>query len=384
MELIQATYAEINLDNLIFNFEQIKEDNKDKKICCVVKANAYGHGHTMVTRELEANGADYFATSSLQEALALRFNGIKKPILILTALLPGTDHLAIENDIETTVYTYDQARLLDLEAAKLDKIHNIHIKVDTGMNRIGFETDRWALEDIEKISKLKNIHLKGIFTHFAQADAKSEYNLWQKDNFYKFIADLEARGIGFDLIHMDNSAASMIQHNKGDMIRFGIGLYGLYPSEFVDIKSDIKLKPVMSLYTHVTHVKLVNKGESISYSRTFIAAEDMKVATLGIGYGDGLPRILSNRAFVVIAGKKCRIVGNICMDQLMVDVSSLDVRPGDIAEIFGESQSVNSLAVLANTISYEILTSVAYRVPRIYTRSGKRVYESWPMMREVK
>lgn len=384
MELIQATYAEINLDNLIFNFDQIKEDNKDKKICCVVKANAYGHGHTMITRELESKGADYFATSSLQEALALRANGIRKPILILTAVLSGTDHLAIENNIETTAYTYDQARLLDQEARKQNKVHSIHIKVDTGMNRIGFETDGQALEDIEKISKLKNIHLKGIFTHFAQADAKSEYNLWQKDNFYKFISDLEARGIGFDLIHMDNSAASMIQHNKGDMIRFGIGLYGLYPSEFVDIKSDIKLKPVMSLYTHVTHVKSVKKGESISYSRTFIAPEDMKVATLGIGYGDGLPRILSNRAFVVIAGKKCRIVGNICMDQLMVDVSSLDVRPGDIAEIFGESQSVNSLAVLANTISYEILTSVAYRVPRIYTRSGKRVYESWPMMRGVK
>lgn len=380
MAKLEASFAEVNLDNLIYNYRQIKSKHSDKKICGVVKANAYGHGYQAIGKCLADEGIDYFAVSSLQEAILLRKSDIKKPILLLSAPERGAVDQAIKYNIETTVFNLCQAQALSQEAKKQGRNHKIHIKIDTGMNRIGFKANKKSLEDIEKISGLDNLHIGGIFTHFACADTDSEFTKIQDDEFEDFILLLKGKGIGTGLVHKDNSAAALGYDHGADMIRFGIGLYGLYPSQYIRDLSPIDLRPLMSLKSTVSNVKYVKKGESISYGSTYVAEKDIKIATIGCGYADGIPRILSNRANVFIKSKSCPIVGNICMDQMMVEVSGLDVCLGDEAEIFGENISISEQAEKADTISYEILCNIGMRVPRIYMKDGEIIGEKWYMI----
>lgn len=385
MEIIQSTFAEINLDNLLFNFSHMKADkHKDKKICCVIKANAYGHGYEMIAKTLEEGGVDYFATSSLQEALLLKESVEKTPVMVLTGLIEGSEELAVAKGIETTVFNLDQARRLNEAGKKLGRVQKVHIKLDTGMNRIGFKPTEENLDIIWQISQMPNLDLHGIFTHFASADMESDYTKTQAQCFYGFLDKLEARGISFPLIHMDNDAGAMMYNHKAHMIRLGIGLYGVYPSAYVKDQSGVRLKPLMSLKSRISNVKTIEKGQAVSYACTYKAKERVRLATIGAGYADGVPRLLSNKGYLLIEGEKCPIVGNVCMDQLMVDIKNLDLKVGDVVEIFGEVLSVDEIAQTCMTISYEILSNIGVRVPRIYIRNGEIIGERWYLKDGVK
>lgn len=377
MDLIQGTYAKIDLDKLGHNYKILKENAKDRLICSVIKAGAYGHGQVAVARDLEEMGTDYFAVSSLQEALVLRNNGITRPILILSGPLEGQAGTIVKKDLDTTVFNLDQARALDKAAKALGKKARIHIKIDSGMGRIGFLPGQEALEDIQEISNMNGLNLIGIFTHFATADEEGDYASVQRESFYTFVDKLKGMGISFDLIHSDNTAASMIMDNPSQMERLGIGLYGLYPSAYVKEESDLDLKPVMSLYSVLTNIKRIEKGDSVSYGRTFVAPKDMDIGTVAIGYGDGLSRLLSNKGKLYINDRPAPIVGNVCMDQVMVDLTGIKCKIGDWVEVLGPHQDAQDLAEITGTIAYEVLTSVSPRVPRIYVKNGQEVDELW-------
>ncbi len=384
MELIQSSYAEINLDNLIFNYRQIYlNKHKGKKICCVIKANAYGHGYEMIAQTLEDEGVDYFATSSLQEAILLKKVIKDTPVMTLTAPLEGAEDIAVREEIETTVFTYEQALRINNSAKKQNKIHKVHIKLDTGMNRIGFKCTDEALGDIIKISSLENLSLKGVFTHFASADMKSDYTKEQTERFVDFLDKLEDNGVIFDIVHMDNDAGAIMYNHKADMIRLGIGLYGVYPSKYVQDETEVKLKSLMSLKAYVTNIKYVEKGQSVSYGCTFTADKKTKVATIGAGYADGVPRLLSNQGFIIVDGVKCPIIGNVCMDQFMVDIKNIDLKVGNVVEIFGEGISVDDVASMCKTIAYEVLCNVGPRVPRLYKKGNEIIEEKWCFRTEV-
>lgn len=384
MELIQSSYAEINLDNLIFNYREINlNKHRDKKICCVIKANAYGHGYEVIARTLEEEGVDYFATSSLQEAILLKKAIRNTPVMTLTAPLEGAEDIAVREEVETTVFTYDQALRINDSAKKNNKVHDIHIKLDTGMNRIGFKCTDESLDDIIKISTLENINIKGVFTHFASADMESDYTKKQTERFIAFLDKMEEMGISFEIVHMDNDAGAIMYNHKADMIRLGIGLYGVYPSRYVQDEADLKLRPLMSLKAYVTNIKYIEKGQSVSYGCTFTADKKTKVATIGAGYADGVPRLLSNKGFILVDGVKCPIIGNVCMDQIMVDIKDLDLKVGNVVEVFGEGISVDDVADMCSTISYEILCNIGPRVPRLYKKGNKIIEEKWCFRTEV-
>lgn len=376
--ITKPTWAEINLDNLIYNYKVLKQLCHNTDISCVVKANAYGHGAIEVSKALEDEGAHYFSVSSLQEGLELRHAGIKSPIMIMTAIPGGVESAAIENEIETTVYSYEQAVRLNEVCKKLNKNYNIHIKLDTGMRRIGFRIDDESIAEIKKIHSLEHLKLKGVFTHFAAADeANNNYTPIQFKAFMDMVEKLENEGVVFDIKHVDNDAALLMYDYREDMVRLGIGLYGIFPSSFVKAKVEHSLKPVMSLKSVITHVKTVSRGETIGYGQTYTAEDEMSVATIGIGYADGLPRLMSNKGFIMVNGHMCPVVGRVCMDQLMVDVTGIDVEPEDIAVIFGDPNNnepdVGKIADICDTISYEVLSGISRRVPRIYFEGGKAV-----------
>lgn len=376
MKLTNPTWAEINLDNLEHNFREMERLCENSSICAVVKANAYGHGSVEVSKFLQELGVNYFAVSSLDEGMELRKAGLTGHIMMLTALIPGTEEIAIENSIESTVYSLDQAIRLEQIAKKLNKTYNIHIKLDTGMRRIGFACEEASIEAIKEISRLKNLKLKGIFTHFASAD--EAHNIYTRDQYKLFMDMVEALhdyGIIFDIKHVDNDAALLMYNYREDMVRLGIGLYGLYPSSYVNAQSQAELRPVMTLKSKITHIKTVDKGKSIGYGQTYTALSERKIATVAIGYADGYPRLLSNKGKVEIRGVLCPIVGRICMDQLMVDVTEVEgIELYDQVILFGDKDNkinVNTLSQECDTISYEILSSVNRRVPRVYIRGGK-------------
>ncbi len=376
--ITKPTWAEINLDNLIYNYRVLKELCFNTDISCVVKANAYGHGAIQVSKTLEREGAHYFSVSSLQEGLELRHAGIKSPIMIMTALPTGVEAAAIKNGIEATVYSYDQALRLNEICNELNMVYNIHIKLDTGMRRIGFRIDDRAVEEIKKIHSLEFLKLKGVFTHFAAADeANNNYTPIQFKAFMDMVEKLENEGVVFDIKHVDNDAALLMYDYREDMVRLGIGLYGIFPSSFVKAKVEHNLKPVMTLKSVVTHVKTVSRGETIGYGQTFTAEDEMKVATIGIGYADGLPRLMSNKGSIMINGHMCPVVGRVCMDQVMVDVTGIKVKPEDEAIIFGDPNNnepdIGKIADICDTISYEVLSGINRRVPRVYINGGRTV-----------
>lgn len=376
MESIRPVWAEVNLDNIRNNMREIKKLTGDKKIIAIVKADAYGHGAVDVAPILIQEGASKLAVAVITEALELRQVGIKEEIMILGYTpLTFSDKLINEN-IEQTVFSLDYARGLSREALKLNTKAKIHIAIDTGMGRIGF-LPKEDFEDILKVCKLPGLDVVGIFTHFATADETDKSYTEEQFEKFRFVCDkLKDEGIHIPLKHSSNSAAIMdLKETYLDGVRPGIILYGYYPSDEV-IKESLKLKPALTLKTNIVHLKTLKKDMYISYGRDFKTKEDTIIATLPIGYADGYTRLLNGKAKVIINGKLAPVVGRICMDQCMVDVTDIkDVKLGDEVILIGEKDGVkfnaDDMAQLIGTINYEIICMLKNRVPRIYLEHGE-------------
>ncbi|MCG0276448.1 MAG: alanine racemase [Thermosediminibacteraceae bacterium] len=374
----RPTRAEINLDNLEHNLKEIRRiTSSEAALCAVVKADAYGHGAKEVAMTALSNGAKYLAVALLEEAILLREAGIEAPILILGFTPEEQFDKILEYGITQTVYSVKSAEVLSREAQKQGKKAKVHIKLDTGMSRIGFQAEPSCLPDIEKIFSLPGIEVEGIFTHFAKADERDK--TFTQEQFKKFdmiVKALESRGFKIPVKHVSNSAAIIdLPEMHLDMVRPGIILYGIYPSDEVK-KERILLKPVMSFKTRVSHVKNVPAGTPISYGGTFVTKRPSVIATLPVGYADGYSRLLSSKAEVVIRGRRAPLVGRVCMDQCMVDVTDVPgVMPGDEVELFGTGESggvtADEVAKIMGTIPYEVVCGISKRVPRVYIKNGK-------------
>ena len=374
----RPTWVEINLDNLAHNIKEVRKYvEEDRLITAVVKANAYGHGSVEVANIFLENGADRLAVAMLTEAIELRNANISGPILVLGYTPSNQYEKLIEHDVIQTIYNYDDARILSNRAVKLNKTATIHLKIDSGMGRIGFLPTEEAVEDIMNISKLPNIFIEGIYSHFATADEiDKSYANNQFKRYMNLIQDLEDKGISIPIKHISNSAGiiDLPEYNL-NMVRAGIMIYGLYPSKEVD-REKIKLRPAMTLKTKISNLKIISKGTGIGYGQIFVAEKESKIGTLPIGYADGYTRLLTGKAQVFINGKRANIVGKICMDQCMVDITDIEgVELGDEVIVFGyenpEYPSVEELAEKIGTINYEIICMVGRRVPRTYISDGK-------------
>lgn len=377
----ERTWAEIDLDALAYNMRGIRRITKpDAKIMAVVKADAYGHGVTECAETLLENGADRFAVATLDEALELRRVFSDVPIMILGSSMPGEADALITNDITANVYTEEFARELSDTAQRLGRTAKVHIKLDTGMSRIGFvvtDGDNSGIIDaIERIYAMPGLEVEGIFSHFSTSDeADGSYTRLQFRRFMSVCDALEGRGIRIPIKHICNSAGIMMYPEYHlDMVRPGIILYGMYPSDEVD-KSRLELKYVMSLRSRVTYVKSIEPGRGISYGKKYIAGGEETVATVPIGYADGYSRMLSGKAEIAVGGKRFHVAGRICMDQCMIIVTpGNNIKRGDEALIFGEGAvTVDDVAAWLGTINYEITCMLSRRIPRVYKRSGKTV-----------
>ena len=373
------TWCDISLDNLKYNIEQVKKKVSPKTMLCgIVKANAYGHGASEIARTLLDNGFNYLAVAFIDEAKDLRNSGITDaPILILGNTPKDTVAEVIEYNITAAVYNTETAEAISAEAVRRNKTAKIHIKIDTGMSRIGFLPTDESIDKIAAIKKLPNLEIEGIFTHFANSDSSDEsMTLMQFARFTDVIEELEKRGIEIPIKHCCNSAAIIkFPHMHLDMVRAGIILYGMYPS---DIDYDISLKPLMQLKTTVINVKQLNPGETISYGATYTVSEPTKVATIAVGYADGYPRLLSNKARVLVNGQFANILGRICMDQCMIDVTNVhNINIGDEVILFGTDKNavlpVEELAAIIGTINYELPCVINNRVPRCYIKDNRLV-----------
>lgn len=385
---LKRTWADINMDAIDHNFRAIRNALKPGvKMCCVVKADAYGHGAPMVAREYQRLGADWFAVSNLEEAIQLRRCAITRPILILGYTPPQNAEELSELNISQTVLSLDYARQLSRYAQEANVTVNIHLKVDTGMSRIGFlyqnpERDESSLDEMETAARLPGLAPEGIFTHFAvsdDGDPGENFTLAQYDCFRKAVEAMEARGLHFAVRHCANSGAVLdYPELQLDMVRPGIILYGMEPSE--SIRHPLDLQPAMELKTVISQKKEIPAGATVSYGRTFTASQGTVVATVPIGYADGYPRHFSGKAQMLVRGKRAPIIGRVCMDQLMLDVTDIPgVEEGDVVTVFGRDGDaflpVDELAALNDTIHYEMVCLVGKRVPRIYWKHGKQIGE---------
>ncbi len=374
----ERVLALIDLDALEYNIKSIRKKTPEGTgIIGVIKADAYGHGSVEVAQVLLENGADWFAVAVVDEGLNLRKHGINAPILLLgyTPELRFED--VINNGFIQTMYSYEMAEKLSKTAVRLGKTAVVHIKIDTGMGRIGYRVNDEAADEIVRISKLPGIEVNGMFTHFAASDeADKAYTNMQFERFMKMDKMLKDRGLNIPVRHAANSAAIMdIDSMMLNMVRPGIILYGAYPSDEV-VKENLDLRPVMSIKTHVSFVKEVEKGDCISYGRTYTAPDKRKIATIPVGYADGFIRAYAKEGKVLIKGKFAPIVGRICMDQFMVDVTDIDdVKINDEVVLMGtqgeNSITADDIAKALNTINYEVFCTLSKRVPRQYIRNGK-------------
>ena len=383
MEKYSRIKALISLDAIRYNFEQMKKNIKEgTKIVAVIKADAYGHGAVPIARMLES--FDYvwgFATATAQEALQLRRAGITRPVLILGLVFEEYYTELAENEVRMAVCDYETAWKFNEASEKAGKKGLIHLAVDTGMTRIGFKDNEKSLEDIHKIASLPNVVIEGLFTHFARAD---EYDrtpaMVQLKRYLDFAQLLEKEGIHIPLHHCSNSAGIIrVPEANLNLVRAGITIYGIYPSEEVE-KDIVKLQPVMSLKSHVSYVKDVEPGVQVSYGGTYTTERVTRIATIPVGYADGYPRMLTNKGWVLIHGKKAPICGRVCMDQFMVDVTELpQVKAGDEVTLLGEDGdefiSADILGDLSGRFSYELVCDINKRVPRIYIKDGKECGE---------
>lgn len=376
---LRPVWAEVNLDNLAHNMQNIKKITKSKEIMAVVKADAYGHGAIDIVPVLLRNGAKSLAVAVLSEAIELRKSGIKCPILILGFTPPSFIDEILRYNIEQTVYSYEFAQELSKVAREKNEIAKIHIALDTGMGRIGYLKEEESLEEILKISKLPNIKVEGVFSHFSSADEEDKtYTKVQIDRFDWFCRELIKKGVSIGKRHISNSAAIIeLSDCDLDAVRPGIILYGYYPSN--EVKKDrISLKPVMSLKTNVVNIKKVKAGEYIGYGRAFKTEKETVIATLPVGYADGYSRLLTGKAKVLVRGEYAPVVGKICMDQCMIDITHIkDIKVGEEVILIGEDGNnkitAEEIGDLIGTISYEILCVLGKRVPRVYIKEGKVV-----------
>lgn len=371
--------ARIDLDAIEYNIEKMKENlPEDTKLIVVAKADCYGHGALQTTSLLSLKEYVWgFAVATLDEAIVLRRGGITKPILVLGCIFPEQWVDALENNIRITVYTEELTKVLSDLAVKMGRKAYVHVKLDTGMGRIGFTPGKEGADKIEEISKLPNIVMEGLYTHFSKADeGDKSYTMKQMEAYTWMKKELTGRGITFSYYHCCNSAGIIDLKGAGqNLSRAGISTYGMYPSEEVH-KENVDLKPALELISHVAFVKWVDEGEMISYGGTYVTKRRTKIATIPVGYGDGYPRSLSNKGYMLIHGKKAPIIGRVCMDQCMVDVTEIeDVKFGDEVVLVGrdgdEYLSVETLSRLSDRFNYEFVCLMGKRIPREYIRRGE-------------
>ena len=371
--------AEIDLDAIAYNMEQMRNRiGGDAKLIAVVKTDGYGHGAVPIAQMFEEFSYVWgYAVACLEEAADLREHGIKKPVLVLGCVFPDQYEDMLNYDIRPAVYTEEMADAISGTAVRLGKTAHFHIKIDTGMGRIGFPVSEESADIIERISRLPNVRLEGMFTHFAKADETDKtYTMMQHERFMWMKEQIEERGVSIRYFDCDNSAGIIdLPDMRHDLARAGISTYGMYPSDEVK-KEAVDLKPALRLTSHVTYVKDVEPGTAISYGGTFVAEKRMRVATIPVGYGDGYPRSLSNKGSVLIHGRRARILGRVCMDQFMVDVTEIpETKFMDQAVLVGEDGddriTVEELSELSGRFNYEFVCCLGKRIPHVYVRDGR-------------
>lgn len=372
--------ARIDLDAIEYNLEMMRRRvPSDTKMIGVIKMDGYGHGAAQIARSVMEE-KDYvwgYAAATPDEAALLRKKGIQKPILVLGCAFPEQRDEMIRKDIRMTCYTWEMAQDISERAQRLEKNAVIHIKLDTGMSRLGFLISEESADTIARITELPGIEAEGIFTHFSKADETDK--TFTKNQIEKYLwmkTQLESRGIRFPFWHCSNSAGIIDMPEAAmDLVRAGISMYGMYPSGEVK-KELVPLKPAMELISHVAHVKWVEPGTYVSYGGTYVTDRRTRIVTVPVGYGDGYPRSLSNKGYVLIHGKKAPILGRVCMDQFMVDATDIeDVQFGDRITLAGEEDgvcvSIDELADLSGRFNYEFVCNIGKRVPREYVRNGR-------------
>ena len=376
--MYQRTYAKIDLDAIEYNIDSVlKKINGKAKLLAVIKADAYGHGAVEIGKLLEKR-CDFFGVACVEEAVELINAGIKKPVLILGYVFEEQYDVVVKNDIRIPIFSYESAKALSDEAVKQGKEIPFHFCIDTGMSRIGFQVNEESADICKKITRLPNIKAEGLFSHFATADEKDLTKAKRQRELYeKFVSLLSDRGIEIPIKHLNNSAGIMVFDRLFDMVRSGIITYGLYPSEEVD-KTLLDIKPAMEWKARITHVKTLSAGREISYGGTFKTEKDTVVATVPVGYADGYPRCLSNLGKVIVNGKYASIIGRVCMDQFMIDVTDIpDVRVGDTVTLVGRDGNavltMEEVSLLAHSFNYELPCRVSRRVPRVYIKNGKEI-----------
>lgn len=381
MQKYSRVCAVISLDAVEENFRNMRANTNPKaKMIAVVKADGYGHGAVPVAKLVE--DYDYiwgFAVATAEEAQILRKNEIQKPILILGYTFEEHFEMLVRLNIRPVVFKWDTAKALSEEAGRQGKTVTVHLGLDTGMSRIGFTDTKESIEVILEIAKLPNLKIEGLFTHFARSDEADKTSAWgQLARYQDFLEKLSAAGIRIPLKHCSNSAGIIdLPEANMDAVRPGISIYGIYPSSEVK-KEKVPLKPVMQLKSHIVYIKELEAGIPVSYGGTFVTEKKTKVATIPVGYGDGYPRSLSGKGWVLIHGKKAPILGRVCMDQFMVDISDIDeARELDEVTLFGESEGailpVEELSSICGRFPYEFVCDIGKRIPRIYVHKGEIV-----------
>lgn len=358
-------WVEINLDYIAHNVSEFRKNiSSDKKILGIVKADAYGHGATMVAPTMLASGIDMLGVASIDEGLDLRREKINCDILVVGAVPVWSFEIAAENNIAVSIFSDKHLDACKQAYERTGVKPQVHIKLDTGMNRIGLEPD-YAVEFIRKVQKADFLEFKGIFTHLANAEIKEETQK-QFDCWNSIIDQIDTTGL---LLHILNTAGSMTYDVHSNMVRMGIAIYGLYPDLEKDLKFYPELKQVMGLKGRITNIHIMKKGQGISYGYSYKADKDIKVATIPIGYADGVPRALSNKIYGEINGQKIKQIGNITMDQMMFDISGLDVSEGDVITLLNDKDLlIDDWAKIVGTINYELTCRLKVRLPRVYVR----------------
>lgn len=374
---IRPVWAEIDLDAIAHNMKEVKKLLKDKEIIAVIKADAYGHGAIDVAPVLLENGATKLAVAVITEAMELRHVGIDAPIMILGYTPIDFAKQLIENNIEQSIYSLDYAKELSEEAVRRGKKAKVHIVIDTGMGRLGFLPNEENFKEVLEICSLEGLQVEGIFTHFASSDEEDkEYTYKQLRELQEFCNKLSLKGVNVKIKHAANSGAIVdLPETYLDGVRAGILLYGYYPSQDVDMKK-MDLKPALTLKTKVAYVKKLDEDMYISYGRTFKTERESIIATLPIGYADGYSRLLSGKAQVIINGKLASVVGRICMDQCMIDVTDVgEVKVDDEVILLGNYGDLNLdadyIAEIMGTVNYEVICMIKQRVPRVYIKNGE-------------
>lgn len=377
MKNYTRVYAPIDLDAVIFNMESMKRNiAPDCNIIGVVKTDGYGHGAVPVAKAMDPYVSGY-AVATVDEALILRRHGIEKPILILGVTHKSRYKELIEQNIRPAIFTVEQAKPLSEAAAEMGKTASIHLAVDTGMGRIGMSPDKAGAKQALEIASLPGIYIEGMFTHFARADEADKQSAQQQLEKYLYFAELlNKKNLQIPLKHCSNSAGIIdLPQANMNLVRAGISIYGMYPSDEVD-KQAVSLKPVMGLKSYITFVKTLEPGQPVSYGGTFVTEAPTKVATIPVGYGDGYPRNLSGKGYVLIHGQKAPILGRVCMDQFMVDVTGIpgvdvDTEVTLIGKDGQEQILVEDLSALCGRFHYELVCDIGKRVPRVYYWRGK-------------